>query len=87
MEQSKNERVLGAPHVELRALMHTLYATIGDSWTCKCRLRHEARLCLLKLHDASSLENERVYFEMLMSVQTEQYHRWLESQLCIAPQE
>ncbi|KAH7372317.1 hypothetical protein BKA66DRAFT_572438 [Pyrenochaeta sp. MPI-SDFR-AT-0127] len=95
-ELPKESRVVGSPHIELRPLMHTLYAALGGLWPCECHRAHEARLCLLQQRDqrrdsmmADSGEGNNVYFNMLMSLSSEEnkpYCRWLESQLCIALQ-
>lgn len=93
----KESRVVGSPHIELRPLMHTLYAALGGLWPCDCNRPHEARLCLLQQRDqrrdsvmTDSAEVNNVYFNMLMSLSSEKnkpYCRWLESQLCIALQQ
>lgn len=96
-ETPKERRTVGSPHIQLRPLMHTLYAALGGLWPCDCHREHEARLCLLQHRDrrrdsvtSDAGEGENVYFNLLMSLKSEDsepYCHWLESQLCIALQQ
>ncbi|OAL46684.1 hypothetical protein IQ07DRAFT_590225 [Pyrenochaeta sp. DS3sAY3a] len=85
-----NRKQICTPHLNLRPVMTTLYASMGNLWPCDCHERHTACLSLVKRCDngiiASDLASENVSFRMLISLNKRiegSYWKLLESQVWV----